>query len=184
MSAVTSPIPAIHENGFIEVALGLNEAGSLMRLGSQTPNNLKEILETGLPVAANVRPFADRKKLFQSIEEIQERGASWVGLQIDTGLGTKIRDRMVIEDCAPLSFKELEEIRNRVTLPLVFKGVLSRIDAVKSVDAGADAIVVSHGAHILDYLPHPLQVMEHIVAAAGGKSSSWWMSVFVAGVTF
>lgn len=84
----------------------------------------------------------------------------------------------------PLSFKELEEIRNRVTLPLVFKGVLSRIDAVKSVDAGADAIVVSHGAHILDYLPHPLQVMEHIVAAAGGKSSSWWMSVFVAGVTF
>jgi len=40
--------------------------------------------------------------LFQSIKEIQERGASWVGLQIDTGFGTKIRDRMVVEDCAPL----------------------------------------------------------------------------------
>ena len=26
MSAVTSPIPAIHENGFMEVALGLKEA--------------------------------------------------------------------------------------------------------------------------------------------------------------
>jgi isopentenyl diphosphate isomerase/L-lactate dehydrogenase-like FMN-dependent dehydrogenase len=169
MSAVTSPIPAIHENGFIEVASGLKEAGSLMWLGSQTPRNLKEIVETGVPVAANVRPFADRKKLFQSIEEIQEGGAAWVGLQIDTGFGTKIRDRMVVEDCAPLSFKELQEIRNRVSLPLIFKGVLSRMDAVKSVDAGADAIVVSHGAHILDYLPHPLQVMEDIVAAVGGK---------------
>ena len=169
MSAVTSPIPAIHENGFMEVALGLKEAGSLMWLGSQIPKNLKEIVETGVPVAANVRPFADREKMFQSIEEIQEGGATWIGLQIDTGFGTKIRDRMVVEDCAPLSFKELEEIRNRVTLPLIFKGVLSRIDAVKSVDAGADAIVVSHGAHILDYLPHPLQVMEDIVAAVGGK---------------
>jgi isopentenyl diphosphate isomerase/L-lactate dehydrogenase-like FMN-dependent dehydrogenase len=169
MSAVTSPIPAIHENGFMEVALGLKEAGSLMWLGSQTPKNLKEIVMTGVPVAANVRPFADRKKMFQSIEEIQEGGATWIGLQIDTGLGTKIRDRMVVEDCAPLSFKELQEIRNRVSLPLIFKGVLSRIDAVKSMDAGADGIVVSHGAHILDYLPHPLQVMDEIVAAVRGK---------------
>jgi len=169
MSAVTSPIPAIHENGFMEVALGLKEAGSLMWLGSQTPKNLKEIVKTGVPVAANVRPFADRKKMFQSIEEIQEGGATWIGLQIDSGFGTKIRDRMVVEDCGPLSFKELQEIRNRVTLPLIFKGVLSRIDAVKSMDAGADGIVVSHGAHILDYLPHPLQVMDEIVAAVRGK---------------
>jgi len=169
MSAVTSPIPAIHENGFMEVALGLKEAGSLMWLGSQTPKNLKEIVKTGVPVAANVRPFADRKKMFQSIEEIQEGGATWIGLQIDSCFGTKIRDRMVVEDCGPLSFKELQEIRNRVTLPLIFKGVLSRIDAVKSMDAGADGIVVSHGAHILDYLPHPLQVMDEIVAAVRGK---------------
>jgi isopentenyl diphosphate isomerase/L-lactate dehydrogenase-like FMN-dependent dehydrogenase len=169
MSAVTSPIPAIHEDGFIELAAGLKEAGSLMWLGSQTPKNLKEIVKIGVPVAANVRPFADRKKMFQSIEEIQEGGAAWIGLQIDTGFGTKIRDRMVVEDCTPLTFKDLVEIRKRVTLPLIFKGVLSHIDAVKSVDAGADAIVVSHGAHILDYLPHPLQVMDDIVATVGGK---------------
>ena len=169
MSAVTSPISAIHENGFIEVALGLKEAGSLMWLGSQTPKNLQEIVETGVPVAANVRPLKHRKKMFQAIESIQEAGVRWIGLQIDTGFGTKIRDRMNVEDCAPLSFKELEEIRKRVTLPLIFKGVLSRADAVKSLDAGADGIVVSHGAHILDYLPHPLQVMDEIVSTVGEK---------------
>ncbi len=169
MSAVTSPIPAIHEDGFMEVAYGLKEAGSLMWLGSQTPKNLREIVETGVPVVANVRPFEDRKKMFQTIEEIQEAGVRWVGLQIDTGFGTKVRDRMVVEDCAPLSLKDLKEIRSRVTVPLIFKGVLSRIDAIKSVEAGADGIVVSHGTHILDYLPHPLQVMNEIVSAVKGK---------------
>ena len=37
------------------------------------------------------------------------------------------------------------------------------------MDAGADGIVISHGAHILDYLPHPLQVMSEIVPAVKGK---------------
>ena len=67
MSAVTSPIPAIHEDGFMEVAYGLKEAGSLMWLGSQTPKNLREIVETGVPVcAANVRPFEDRERMFSN----------------------------------------------------------------------------------------------------------------------
>ena len=134
MSAVTSPIPAIHEDGFMEVALGLKEAGSLMWLGSQTPKNLKEIVKTGVPVAANVRPFADRKKMFQSIEEIQEGGATWIGLQIDTGFGTKIRDRMVVEDCAPLSFKELQEIRKNIPADIMNMrrkyGICSRLKEI------------------------------------------------------
>jgi len=41
---------------------------------------------------------------------------------------------------------------------------------MKSVDAGADGIMVSnHGAHTLDYLPHPLQVMDEIVSEVSGK---------------
>ena len=169
MSAVTAPISAIHEDGFMQVALGLKEAGSLMWLGSDTPKNLREILETGVPLAANVRPFKDRKKVFQKLDDIQQAGVRWIGIQVDTGLGTKLKDRMVVEDCAPLSFRELEEIRKRVSVPLIFKGVLSVKDAMKSVDAGADAVLVSHGAHILDYLPHPLQVMDEIVSAVKGK---------------
>jgi isopentenyl diphosphate isomerase/L-lactate dehydrogenase-like FMN-dependent dehydrogenase len=48
---------------------------------------------------------------------------------------------------------------------------LSRVDAMKSVDAGADGIVVSnHGAHTLDYLPHPLQVMDEILATVKGRT--------------
>lgn len=108
--------------------------------------------------------------MFQGIEEIQKAGVRWVGIEIDSGQGTKIRDRSVATDCAPLSFKELAEIRKEVHGTLVFKGVLGAADALKCVDAGAEGFVVSnHGAHTLDYLCHPLQVMDEIVAAVKGK---------------
>ncbi|UCF82125.1 MAG: alpha-hydroxy-acid oxidizing protein [Desulfobacteraceae bacterium] len=170
MSAMTMPIPAIVDDGLIEVAQGLKESGSLMWTGTPIPQNLKEIIATGVSVAANVKPFQDRKKMFDSIAHIQEAGVRWVGIEIDSGQGTKIRDRMMAADCRPLSRKEIEKIREKVSVPLVFKGVLSASDAQKSVDAGAEAIVVSnHGSHTLDYLPHPLQVMDEIVAAVKAK---------------
>jgi len=171
MSAMTSPIPAIVDNGLIEVAAGLKEVGSLMWTGTPVPQNLKVIVQTGVPVAANVRPFKDREKMFQDIEEIQEAGVQWLVMQVNVGQGTKIRDKMMSTGVTSLSLKELMEVRKRVTGPLIFKGVLSREDAVKSVEAGADGIVVSnHGAHTIDYLPHPLQVMDEIVSAVEGKA--------------
>ena len=58
---------------------------------------------------------------------------------------------------------------------MIFKGILSPVDAMKSVDAGADAIVVSnHGGHTLDYLPHAFQVMGSIVKVVEGKPRFLW----------
>ena len=171
MSAMTMPIPAIVENGLLETALGLKTAGSLMWTGTPIPQNLKELAATGVALAANVKPFKDRDKMYQGIEEILQAGVNWLGLEIDAGVGTKIRDRLVATGCSPLSFRELLQIRKRVSVPLIFKGVLSGLDAKKSVEAGADGIVVSnHGAHTLDYLAHPLQVMEEVAAAIKGKT--------------
>jgi isopentenyl diphosphate isomerase/L-lactate dehydrogenase-like FMN-dependent dehydrogenase len=40
------------------------------------------------------------------------------------------------------------------------------------MDAGADILVVSnHGGHTLDYLPHPFQVMDEIVAEVNGRAT-------------
>ena len=165
MSSMTMPIPAITKNGLMAVAQGLKEAGSLMWTGTPIPSNLKEIAATGVPVAANVKPLTDRKKLFQTIDGIQEAGVHWIGIEIDSGQGTKIHDKQMTDDCAPLSLNELKEIRKRVSIPLIFKGVLSKEDAQKSLEAGADGIFISnHGAHTLDYLPHPFQVMDEIVS--------------------
>jgi len=170
MSAMTMPIPAITENGLMEVAKGLKDAGSLMWTGSPIPGNLKGIKATGVPLAANVKPLKDRKKMYEALDEIQEAGVDWVGIEIDSGQGTKILGRQMVFDCSPLSQKELKDIRKAVHLPLIFKGILSGEDAVKAVETGADAIIVSnHGAHTIDYLPHPLQVMEEIMEKVGGR---------------
>jgi len=171
MSAMTMPIPAIVEDGLMKVAEGLKEAGSLMWLGTPIPQNLKDLVASGVPIAANVKPHEDRKKVFKALDEIQQAGVHWVGIEIDAGQGTKIKDQEMATGCAPLSLSELKEIRKAVSRPLIFKGVLSSSDAAKSLDAGADGIIISnHGAHTLDYLPHPFQVMDEIMEVVKGKT--------------
>ncbi|MBW1781755.1 MAG: alpha-hydroxy-acid oxidizing protein [Deltaproteobacteria bacterium] len=171
MSSMTMPIPSIVDNGLMEVAEGLRAAGSLMWTGTPIPKELKAISETGVPLAANVKPFKDRGKMFRAIDEIQAAGVDWLGVEIDAGQGTKIHDKQMASDCFPLSLNELKEIRKAVSIPLIFKGVLSREDAEKSIEAGADGIFVSnHGGHTLDYLPHPFQVMAEIVSVARSKT--------------
>jgi isopentenyl diphosphate isomerase/L-lactate dehydrogenase-like FMN-dependent dehydrogenase len=170
MSAMTMPIPAITDNGLMDVARALKDAGSLMWVGTPIPKNLKELAATGVPLVANAKPFGDRDKMFRALEEIQNAGVTWVGIETDAGQGTKIHDKQVASDCAPLSLQELKDIRKNVSCPLICKGILSRRDAEKCVEAGADGMVISnHGAHTLDYLPHALQVMDEIVEAVGDK---------------
>ena len=170
MSAMTMPIPAIRENGLMLVAEGIKEAGSMMWTGTPLPQNLRELVETGVPIIQNAKPLKDRNQLLEALDSIQDAGVTWVGLEIDAGMGTKIEDKMMASNCSPLSMSELSEIRNRVKKPLIFKGILSEFDALKSLDAGADAIMVSnHGAHTIDYLPHPFQVIEEISSVVKGK---------------
>jgi isopentenyl diphosphate isomerase/L-lactate dehydrogenase-like FMN-dependent dehydrogenase len=142
-----------------------------MWTGTPIPKNLNKLTAVGVPVAANAKPFKDRDKMFQCLEDIQKAGVTWVGIETDAGQGTKIHDKQVATDCRPLSLQELKDIRKKVSCPLICKGILSGRDAEKCAEAGADGMVVSnHGAHTLDYLPHALQVMDEITEAVGGKT--------------
>jgi len=171
MSAMTMPIPAMTKNGLMDVAAALNAAGSLMWTGTPIPKTLKKLTAVGVPVVANAKPLRDRNQMFQCLEDLQQAGVTWVGIETDAGQGTKVHDRQIASDCKPLSLKELKYIRQNVACPLICKGILSRQDAEKCAEAGADGIVVSnHGAHTLDYLPHALQVLEEIAEAVGGKT--------------
>jgi isopentenyl diphosphate isomerase/L-lactate dehydrogenase-like FMN-dependent dehydrogenase len=118
-----------------------------------------------------VKPFADRDKVHATLDQVIEQGVTWVGIEVDAGMGTKVGDREMGIDCSPLSGKDIETIKKRVPIPLVCKGILSREDAEKCVDAGVDIVFVSnHGGHTLDYLPHPFQVMDEIVEVTKGKA--------------
>ena len=59
-------------------------------------------------------------------------------------------------------------------LPLVLKGILTAEDAWLALEHGVDGIVVSnHGARQLDRVAAPIDVLEEVVAAVGGRTEVW-----------
>lgn len=69
-----------------------------------------------------------------------------------------------------LSWADIEWLRDRSGLPLVLKGVLDPRDAVRAVELGVDALVVSnHGGRQLDRAVPPLTALPSIAAAVDGR---------------
>ena len=69
-----------------------------------------------------------------------------------------------------LSWKDVEWLRSFTKLPIVLKGILRPDDAVKGIEAGASAIVVSnHGARQLDGVAATIDALPAIREAVGNK---------------
>lgn len=69
-----------------------------------------------------------------------------------------------------VTWQDLEWIRETWPGPLVIKGVMTGEDALRAVDEGASAIVVSnHGGRQLDCVPATIQVLPEIVRAVNGR---------------
>ncbi len=70
-----------------------------------------------------------------------------------------------------LTWDDLAWLRGLSDLPIVIKGILDPADAVRAVDHGASAIVVSnHGGRQLDRAPASLDALEAVVAAVAGRA--------------
>ncbi len=73
-------------------------------------------------------------------------------------------DRSVTWDDAALMVQEWDG-------PFVIKGVVTVHDALRAVEIGANAIMVStHGGRQLDHTPAPIDMLPDIVAAVGDKA--------------
>ncbi|WP_088964584.1 alpha-hydroxy acid oxidase [Micromonospora purpureochromogenes] len=70
-----------------------------------------------------------------------------------------------------LTWADLDWLRDRTPLPLLVKGILDPRDAVRAVQVGADAVVVSnHGGRQLDGAPATATVLPEVVAAVAGRA--------------
>jgi isopentenyl diphosphate isomerase/L-lactate dehydrogenase-like FMN-dependent dehydrogenase len=68
------------------------------------------------------------------------------------------------------SWEDLKRVRKAWDRPLIVKGILSPDDAIRCVELGADAVVVSnHGGRLLDGVPATLSVLAEIVDAVDGR---------------
>jgi 4-hydroxymandelate oxidase len=69
-----------------------------------------------------------------------------------------------------LSWADLEWLRSRTDLPLAVKGILDPRDAVRAVEMGADAVVVSnHGGRQFDGAPASITALQAVVAELAGR---------------
>lgn len=67
--------------------------------------------------------------------------------------------------------EELRQLKEYAKTPLIIKGIMTAKSALKAVDAGADAIIVSnHGGRVLSDTPGTAEVLPEIVAAVKGKT--------------
>ncbi len=69
-----------------------------------------------------------------------------------------------------LDWDDLRRLRDKWNGPLLIKGILHPEDALKSIDAGCDAIVVSnHGGRQADYGPAAIAALPAIISATKSK---------------
>lgn len=69
-----------------------------------------------------------------------------------------------------LGWRDVAWLRARTRLPLVVKGILDPRDAVRAVEAGADAVVVSnHGGRQFDAAPPSIVALPPVVDAVAGR---------------
>ena len=69
-----------------------------------------------------------------------------------------------------LTWPDVAQLRERTRLPLILKGILAAPDAVRAVELGADAVVVSnHGGRQLDGAVPTIEVVEEICRAVAGR---------------
>lgn len=82
-----------------------------------------------------------------------------------SGLAAYVRDNFKQD----LSFADLDWLCHSTRLPVVVKGLVRSDDALRSVEHGAKAIVVSnHGGRQLDTAPSTCDALPHVGAAVNG----------------
>ena len=176
LSGALSTMGDIVEKPLVKIASGIKDSGSMMWVGMVTPEQLKEVIETGVPTVAIVKPFRDTQAMIDALKAAEAAGAIAVGTDIDFFYGAKRGDNPPApKTMGPKGVEELKMLAGVTKLPFVLKGILSAEDAEKALAIGAGGIVVSnHAGVVIDYAAHPLEVLPEIKKVIGDR-----MPIFV-----
>lgn len=107
-----------------------------------------QLLRNGMPITANLIPYAANASQNATAEVMQVRSGG------------------------SHTWEELKRLRDRWKRPFVVKGILHPQDAERAVALGADGIWVSnHGGRHFDGAPAAIDVLPAIVSAVGSRAS-------------
>jgi isopentenyl diphosphate isomerase/L-lactate dehydrogenase-like FMN-dependent dehydrogenase len=92
------------------------------------------------------------------------------GMPFDAGNAIKA-DPRAETTAMTATWADMKWIRELWSGPIVVKGVVTGADALRAVDSGADAVVVSnHGGKGLDSCPATMRALPEVVKAVGGTT--------------
>lgn len=177
--ALVAPIGSfslISEQAEHEVAEGAGRAGTMMFVSHAAKPTVREWAEaTSAPLVFMGYLNRGRDDVLRCARLAEELGYAAVGLTMDTIQPVKIGDEVPLSTKDgrprkghPSSPRDIEWLKNNVSLPVVVKGIMGAEDARIAVEAGADALVVSnHGGRILDFNRAAVEVLPEVVQAVG-----------------
>jgi len=179
--AITAPVGSfslIGKHAEREVAEGTDRAGAMMFVSQAakcSPKDWRDADKSPLVFMAYMNRGKEEVSEYAKLSE--DLGFAAVGITMDTVKPVKIGDEVPLstKDGKPRkghksTTKDIEWMKQQVSLPVVVKGIMGADDARAAMNAGADALVVSnHGGRILDFNRAALEALPEVVDAAGGK---------------
>jgi isopentenyl diphosphate isomerase/L-lactate dehydrogenase-like FMN-dependent dehydrogenase len=179
--AITAPVGSfslIGKHAEREVAEGTDRAGAMMFVSQAakfSPKDWRDADKSPLVFMAYMNRGKEEVSEYAKLSE--DLGFAAVGITMDTVKPVKIGDEVPLstKDGKPRrghksTTKDIEWMKQQVSLPVVVKGIMGADDARAALNAGANALVVSnHGGRILDFNRAALEALPEVVDAAGGK---------------
>lgn len=149
-------------------AKGAAQVSALHWIGMSSIDEFQSVIDSGAKTVRIIKPFANRDKIIQQIQEAESSGALAVGIDIDHTFSTfGDTDTCQNEPMAIYSLKEWRAIICQSKLPFVMKGILSVQDALMCQEIGVAGIVVSHHNGRLPSAVPPLLILPDIRKSVG-----------------
>lgn len=115
-----------------------------------------------------LNPYSDAE-IKEKIAMANAAGVFAVGVVIDSAGLPHLRQKDIT--AGTKTVEQLRMLKACSNAPFIVKGVMSAKTALKAVEAGADAIIVSnHGGRVLPFSPATAEVLPEIAEAVKGKT--------------
>lgn len=114
-----------------------------------------------------LNPYSD-EEIMEKMDFCRQYSPFAMGVVIDSAGLPHLRAKNI--SAGTKTVEQLRKLREYAGVPFVVKGVMSAKSALKALEAGADALIVSnHGGRVLPGTPATAEVLPEIAEAVGGK---------------
>jgi isopentenyl diphosphate isomerase/L-lactate dehydrogenase-like FMN-dependent dehydrogenase len=172
-----------HPDGEKAMAGGAAAAGTIMCLSTLSTIDLEECADAAPEGARWFQLYwgPNRAQVQDLVERAEAAGYSAIVVTVDlpevgrrerdlrTGFEAPVQLAEVVDNS--LTWRDLEWLRARTSLPLLVKGILTAEDAKLACEAGVEGLVVSnHGGRQLDGVAATLDALPEVVGVAGERA--------------